>query len=539
MYDDNEFIHTSMEGTEKVDKWEMYMEIQQLIKKGFSKSKVAEKLGVSRSTIYRNLKRSPSDMAEWVESLQTRRKKLDTYKEIILSWLREHPDMSAAQVQDWLQERNPSLEIGESTVRLYVRDLRNEYKIKKETSTREYEAIPDSPMGEQIQVDFGFTKQRTINNKEIKLSFIAFVLSNSRYKYKEWLDRPFTTEDVIRAHENAFKWFEGISRELVYDQDSLIVVSENGGDLILTKEFQQYKDTRKLNLRVCRKADPESKGRIENVVGFIKHNFAKHRVFHNIDSWNEQGWEWLNRTGNYKIHNTTKKRPVEVFSLEKQHLRPVIKNINFTNKYENSITRSVHKDNTIRYLSNRYSLPLGTFSKYETVCVKESEDQYLLIYIPETGEVIAKHKIPDGKGQLMKDRNHTRDRTKGIDAYLDTVANQFKDKEVVNHYLNTLREKYPRYIRDQLQIILRETKQNSDNLLSAALQECVRRKLYSATDFSDIVQYLKRQRQVHDTVNDNAENVTPLNRLTGWIMETEAPKREVDTYTVLLEGDSN
>jgi hypothetical protein len=49
-------------------------------------------------------------------------------------------------------------------------------------------------------------------------------------------------------------------------------------------------------------------------------------------------------------------------------------------------------------------------------------------------------------------------------------------------------------MRDQLQIILRETKQNSDELLSAALQECVRKKLYSATDFSDIVQYLKRQR---------------------------------------------
>ncbi|WP_343781889.1 helix-turn-helix domain-containing protein, partial [Virgibacillus salarius] len=47
-------IHTSMEGAEKVDKWEMYMEIQQLNKQGFSKSKVAEKLGVSRSTVYRN-----------------------------------------------------------------------------------------------------------------------------------------------------------------------------------------------------------------------------------------------------------------------------------------------------------------------------------------------------------------------------------------------------------------------------------------------------------------------------------------------------
>ncbi|MCM3726158.1 hypothetical protein M3226_10735 [Neobacillus cucumis] len=77
---------------------------------------------VSLQIVYRNLKRSPSDMAEWVESLQTRRKKLDTYKEIIRSWLREHPDMSAAQVQDWLQERNPALEIGESTVRAYVRN---------------------------------------------------------------------------------------------------------------------------------------------------------------------------------------------------------------------------------------------------------------------------------------------------------------------------------------------------------------------------------------------------------------------------------
>lgn len=286
----------------------MYMEIHQLIKKGFSKTKVADKLGTSRSTVYRYLKKGPSDMSEFVESIKSRQKKLDPYRNLILSWLREHPDVSAAQVEDWLKEKYEDLKIGESTVRAYVRELREEYKIKKETSPRIYEAIPDSPMGEQIQVDFGHTKQKTVDNKEVKLNFIAFVLSNSRYKYKEWLDRPFTTKDVIRAHENAFKWYEGIPNELVYDQDSLIVVSENGGDLILTEEFQHYKDSRNLTLRVCRKADPESKGKVENVVGFVKYNFAKHRVFHNIDSWNEQGWEWLNRTGNYKVHNATKKK---------------------------------------------------------------------------------------------------------------------------------------------------------------------------------------------------------------------------------------
>lgn len=109
----------------------MYMEIQQLIKKCFSKSKVAEKLGVSRSTVYRHLRRSPSEIAEWVESLQTRTEKLDPYKELILNWLGEHSDLSAAQVQDWLLEKYKDMKIGESIVRAYVRMLREEYHIAK------------------------------------------------------------------------------------------------------------------------------------------------------------------------------------------------------------------------------------------------------------------------------------------------------------------------------------------------------------------------------------------------------------------------
>ncbi|MGD6803497.1 hypothetical protein [Rossellomorea aquimaris] len=226
--------------------------------------------------------------------------------------------------------------------------------------------------------------------------------------------------------------------------------------------------------------------------------------------------------------------------MEKQHLRPVSGNIKFLNNHENSITRSVHKDNTIRYLSNRYSLPLGTFHKNETVSIKETKDRELLIYNSETGELLAKHQIPDGKGRLIKDRKHTRDRTKGIDAFIDTVANRFEETETAYDYLDTLREKYPRYIRDQLQMILKETKQNNEQLLTAALSECIKRNLYSATDFSDLILYLKRQRQVHDTTNDKAETVSPLNSISGWVIETEAQKRNVDAYTVLLEeGDQS
>ena len=104
---------------------------------------------------------------------------------------------------------------------------------------------------------------------------------------------------------------------------------------------------------MCRKSDPESKGKIESVIKYIKNNFAKYRIYYGLDTWNEESWRWLERTGNYKHHNTTKKRPVEVFNIEKHHLRPVsypVANyLDCDNPNDLSITRSVRKDNTIWY----------------------------------------------------------------------------------------------------------------------------------------------------------------------------------------------
>lgn len=521
----------------------MYIDIQQFLKQGFSKAQIAKKLGISRTTVYRYIDRTPSEMNKWVDQLQSRKKKLDCHKEIILSWLYLHPDMSAAQVFDWLQEKHQVIDVAESTVRSYVRELRKAYNIPKESNPREYEALPDPPMGEQMQVDFGQTVQKTSSGKEVKLRFIAFVLSHSRYKYQEWLDRPFTTQDVIRAHENAFQYFGGITRELVYDQDALLVVSENGGDLILTKDFQTYKEERNLTIWVCRKADPESKGKIENVVGYIKNNFAKHRVFHNLDKWNEEGLEWLKRTGNFKVHNTTKKRPIEVFLLEKQHLRPVSRPFSSptTEKQPfSSITRTVRKDNTIRYNSNRYSVPLGTFEKFPQVAISETDDGYLVICDPETGQILGNHKISIEKGVLVQDRQHTRDRTKGIATYMETVSKQFDNIDEATIFIEAVKTAFPRYIRDQLHLISKEIKAHEKVVVNEALRECVKQKLFCATDFIDMVRYLNRQRQVNKTVpTDNACTVKPFHGINQVLVTTKPITREMDRYVSVLAGDTN
>lgn len=66
---------------------------------------------------------------------------------------------------DW--EKGPGLKVSGSIVRAYVRNLRKEYDIPKEIKTRDYEAISEPDMEEQIQGDFGETWQETPDKRKV------------------------------------------------------------------------------------------------------------------------------------------------------------------------------------------------------------------------------------------------------------------------------------------------------------------------------------------------------------------------------------
>jgi len=514
----------------------VYMEIKQLRKQGFRKAQIARKLGISRTTVHNYLKREPEEMATWVASTRQRSKKLDPHHNEILSWLKKHPDMSAAQVLDWLEEKYTCAGVSESTVRNYVKALRQRYHLPKVLAVRQYEAIPDPPMGKQAQVDFGQTKQQTTKGEEIKLHFISFVLSHSRYKVVIWLDRPFTTKDVIWAHEKAFEIYGGMPEEIVYDQDHLILVKENAGDCIFTAAFQSYREERDFRVYMCKKADPESKGRIENVVGFVKNNFAKHRVFDNIDKWNEDCQTWLKRTGNGKVHNTTKKRPAAVFQLEKEHLRPVPKKINSFTKDTSSITVTIKKDNTVPYKGNRYSVPFGTYRHGESNEVKLSRKEEMLVIIMN-GEIIAEHQIDHRKGELIQPTNHRRDRSKGIDTYIQSVSGHFQDSDQATGYLEEIRSRYPRYIRDHLQMIAEAIKDAENKFLEEALVMCINEKLFSGSDFRDVLTYFQRENAEKQVAATSENNIT--SSVDKRYDHYQPTTRDMDEYISILEGGAS
>lgn len=508
----------------------IYNEVHRLRNEGFTNSAIARKLKISRNRVIEYGKMSPDEFYLFDISLQGRSKKLDPFREKILEWLKEHPDLSAAQIFDWLEEKLRIDFVTEGTVRNYVNELREAYHIPKVLSERDFSAVPELPMGQQIQVDFGQKRVPTTDGKFKRLYFIAFVLAHSRYKYVEWLDRPFRAIDLIRMHENAFRHYGGMTIEIVYDQDRLLAVSENAGDLILTDEFSKYQKTRKFKIYLWRKSDPQTKGKIEQVVKYVKNNFAKNRMFDNLIDWQDSCMKWLKRTGNYKVHHNTKKRPVEVYALEKQHLQQVSGTYIFEDIFDSSITRTISKDNVIRYDNNRYSVPRGTYRKgAPNIAYVDSDGEYLYIRLQKNGEILAKHKIAEGIGDVISDPSHRNRTQTKRDLLIQQIEGMLDDNEATEWLVGMLAKQYPRHLIDQLKVV-QSVILKYPSFVMEAINELKRLRLTSANDLRDIAISLeiegRKERKDTSSVNEKYKNMV-------------APERKEDIYLSVLQGGGN
>jgi len=507
----------------------MYSRIQQFKEDGLSRLQASKKLNIDYKTVRKYWNMSPDEYLNYKNQTQTRRKILDKYEDDILAFLLKHNDYKASQILDRLHEKYPAQqnEIKYSTLRRYVIYLREEHDIPQKTQSRQYQAIADPPMGYQAQVDLGFKELKTIYDDFIKLCVITMVLSNSRYKYGQWFDRPPTTTDIIKFHDNAFRYYGGKPEEIVYDQDTLIVKDENFGDIIYTKEFETYRQQNKFNTFICRSRDPETKGRVESVVKFIKDNFAHHRIFKNIEEFNEQCLAWLDRTGNYKIHGTTKKAPVKMFKEEQKHLNPV-PDMRLPKTSGTIISRKVNKDNTIRYNANRYTVPLGTYEPGKEVGVNIIDEKEIDLIDYDTGEIIAEHKLCFQRGQLIQNSNHLRDHSKKIKKLYQNVIDHIGENENVKRFLHEIKKDKPRYIRDQYLLIIDTLKKRSQKEIVKAINYCVDNKLWSAADLVSVVDNLDKL-----PAGTNAYEATEIDD----IYTVKTATRELVEYENVLRGD--
>ena len=428
---------------------------------------------------------SEEQYIEFLEDQTFRSKTLDAYEDFIQYRLEDCPEASAAQSLDWLKENFPDLpSVNEKTVFNYTLYIRRKYGIPKPFVHRDFLQIPELPYGKQAQVDFGEYTMRTDQGGRKKVYYFSMVLSRSRYKFVYLIDTPFTTALTIEAHEMAFDYFDGSTEEVVYDQDSVLLVSENYGDLLLTELFRSYVKQRGFHAHFCRKSDPQSKGKIENVIKYIKYNFLRGRIYVNNQLLNGQAISWLERTANVKVHAATMLIPQAEWEKEKAYLTA----INRLFVPENPlVSYKVRKDNTVLFKSNFYGLPLGTYMGPDTLAwLKQTPANDLIIYNSSKTELV-RYKINSGRGKLITNSNFKRDYSVGIDQLISELSCLFDSPQQAQTYFNQIRKDNPRYIRDQLQLIRKMTKIHSMELVNKALDFCIERTIFKATDFESVV----------------------------------------------------
>ena len=506
----------------------MYYEVHRLKREGLKPSQIGRHLVLDYRTVMKYLTMKEQEYQDFIKSRSIRNKILAPYEEFIKTRLGNCEEASAAQVHDWLKEHHEDfVDVDAKTVFNFVLYVRSKHGIPKPFNHRDYEKVEELPYGQQTQVDFGESNMTTEEGKRKKIYFICFVLSRSRQKISWYSERPFTTIAAINAHEEAIQFFEGITEVFVYDQDTLFLTSENKGDLIMTEAFRKYAKYRGFKVHFCRKSDPQSKGKVENVVKYSKYNFLRGRIFVNIDILNSQNIAWHKRTANAKVHSTTHKVPYDEWIIEREHLKPIPDSF----KPESAMDDyDVRKDNTVSYKGNFYRVPLGTYKPPKTTVLTEVTDDNRLIIYNSENKKIATHAIYPGKGKTIGGSNYMRDLSSGIDQLIDELSGQFIDPGQAKEYFLQIRKDKPRYIRDQLQHIKKLAGIFDMEVISQALIFCIENRIYRATDLESVAKKIHSQRSQDSTIKQPID-IKTINQTSHKIIPN---KSDISDYQSLM-----
>ena len=398
---------------------------------GLSQHKTAKKLGLSEWEVRKVWGFTLDDFKNYAkgEALY-----LDKYRDYILDLIKPTPTMSDIAIYYRLMETFDDFDSSESNFHRYMKKLREDtgYARFKQRST----ALRETPQpGEEAQVDFGQYKMLDMYGRCRIVYFIVIVLRYSELKYVYFSTDSFNTFQAIEAHKNAFKFFGGTPDVLVYDQDRVFVVSENYGNIILVKEFENFLRTYNLSVVMCGGYHPQSKGTVENYVKIVKNNFLIGRTYTGIDTLNSKCMEWLDNTENNHVLAHKGKTPHELFKEESKHLHKV--------KIEASrVEHPIHKvqNNFVSFHYAKYEVPYGYEGGYVTV---ESDGENVIIKDNDNGEVIATHEM----AKNQNDRVFLKARVETESASEFLIRRYFRDDAEGLEFLDRIKASQPRYYR--------------------------------------------------------------------------------------------
>ena len=105
----------------------------------------------------------------------------------------------------------------------------------------------------------------------------------------------------------------------------LVVIKEEYRELTVNARFHEYASYASFRIHACEGYDPESKGKVEAGVKYVKGNALYGETFDNWSALESYMADWLDTVANQRVHATTGKVPQAHYDdLERGYMKPYL-----------------------------------------------------------------------------------------------------------------------------------------------------------------------------------------------------------------------
>ena len=359
--------------------WHMIKEMRD---QGMRIGKIAETMGISRPTVRRYLSaRKPPQYSK-----KHRASKLEAFKPYIAERIQKY-DLTAKRILEEIQAQGYTG--GYTILKEYCRTLRKDRAI---LAVYRFETLP----GKQSQIDFGDFGHIPVDGKRRKLYVFSYVLGFSRYRYVEFII-DIGTQNLENLHIHAFRYTGGIPDEILYDNLKQVVLDRKikAGESTFNPEFQRFSEYYGFVTRLCWPRRPQTKGKVENSIKYIKNNFFRGLEFESLQDLNNLALSWIQKVNN-KIHGSTGRMPSEM--VHEEPLSPVDAVPEYT--FSISEERKVSRECYVHWKGNRYSVHWKHAGRI-AMCKEDSG-----ILRISVGDDLYEHEILAGSGRISRKKEH-------------------------------------------------------------------------------------------------------------------------------------
>jgi len=346
-----------------------------------SKSEIARDLNLDRKTV-----RGILQAATWQP--YTRAERADTLLAEHATFLRIRAPEVLYSARILFQElrRVRGYPGSYETVKRFVRPLRAAEQAAERAAVRF-----ETPPGQQSQIDWGPARIH-YRSRPVILHVFILTLGYCRRSFHE----PCLGETLgqfLDAHERAFEYFGGHTREHLYDRPRTVCQPGDDGRVVWNATFKQFADYWGFEPHLCRAYRAQTKGKVESGVKYFKRNFLPGRTFVDEQDLREQLGQWQAEIADVRIHGTTHERPADRFVQERHQLIATGGQPGF--RLEASQPRRVAEDYLVSFETIRYSVPFTLIG--QTVEITRRGGR---LHIAHGGHRVAEHDELAGKYQV-------------------------------------------------------------------------------------------------------------------------------------------